>query len=82
MCPILNRECLFFFSFAGYLGVYGGTKCSMIVARGKRDVWNAGAAGAVAGSLSVLRTRNPTAIAASAFVGGGIMMVLEGLGGH
>eukprot|EP00614_Pseudopedinella_elastica_P008151 CAMPEP_0172607060 /NCGR_PEP_ID=MMETSP1068-20121228/27283_1 /TAXON_ID=35684 /ORGANISM="Pseudopedinella elastica, Strain CCMP716" /LENGTH=202 /DNA_ID=CAMNT_0013409987 /DNA_START=135 /DNA_END=743 /DNA_ORIENTATION=+ len=71
------------FSFAGFLGVYNGTKCSIQVARGgTKDIFNAGAAGALAGSLGGLPSRNPVMIGGAAFVTGGLMMVLEGIGGH
>ncbi len=77
---IMSRAVTQGVSFAGYLGVYNGVKCSMTVYRGKNDVINAGVGGACAGSLGALRTRNPAMIVGSAFVGGGIMMVVESLG--
>jgi hypothetical protein len=69
-------------SFGSFLGVYSGMKCSCEVSRGgTKDVYNAGVAGAVAGSLSSLRTRNPMLIAPSAAFGGVLMMVIEGIQG-
>jgi len=69
-------------SFGGFLGAYSGIKCSLVVARGgKMDVLNAGVAGAIAGSIGTLRTRNPAMIAGSAAVTGCIMMVVEGVQG-
>ncbi len=68
-------------SFGGYLGAFNGVKCSMVVARGgKKDLLNTATGGAVAGSLSTLRTRNPAVIAGSAALGAGLMVVLESLG--
>lgn len=66
-------------NFGGYLGAYHGAKCSIGVARGVDDIFNSGFAGAVAGTLSTIRTRNPAVIAGSAFVGAGMMMVIDGL---
>ena len=69
-------------SFGGFLGVYSGVKCSLVVARGGTgDVLNAGVAGALAGRIGTLRTRNPAVIAGSAALSGGLMMVIEGIQG-
>ena len=69
-------------SFGGFLGVYSGTKCSMVVARGgTQDSFNAGVAGALAGCMGSLRTRNPTVIGTSAAISGCLMMVIESIQG-
>mmetsp|Transcript_36817 Transcript_36817/g.62573 ORF Transcript_36817/g.62573 Transcript_36817/m.62573 type:complete len:250 (-) Transcript_36817:151-900(-) len=70
------------FQFGAFLGVFSGVKCSCEVARGgTQDAFNAGVGGAVAGSLSSLRTRNPMIIAPAALFGGVLMMVLETIQG-
>jgi hypothetical protein len=57
--------------------VYASAKCSLMVARGKQDMLNVGVAGALAGSIGALRTRNPHQIAMSAVLAAGLMMVVE-----
>ena len=54
----------------------------MAVARGgKQDLLNSGVAGALAGSIGSLRTRNPAMIGGSAALSGCLMMVIDGLQG-
>lgn len=69
-------------SFGGFLGAYSGVKCSLAVARGgKQDLLNSGLAGALAGSIGSLRTRNPAMIGGAAALSGCLMMVIDGLQG-
>lgn len=68
-------------SFGGWIGVYQGSKCSMMVARGgKKDAFNAFAAGFAAGAVPALSTRNPRVILFSALGSAGLMGSVEAAG--
>jgi len=42
--------------FGSWLGLFTGVKCSMVVMRKKQDLLNTAVAGAVAGSVPVIKT--------------------------
>ncbi len=68
-------------SFGAWIGTYRGAQCSMVVARGgKKDAFNAFAAGFVAGALPALPTRNPRVILFSALGSAGLMGSIEAAG--
>lgn len=65
-------------SFGSWIGMYQGSKCSMVVARGgKKDAFNAFAAGFAAGAVPALPTRNPRVILFSALGSAGLMGSIE-----
>ena len=60
-------------SFGAWVGVFSATKCTLRVARGKKDIMNTFGGGFMAGVVTTMKTRSPTTMLASG-IGSGILL--------